>query len=386
MTRTTRTHVATLALTATVALTTASCGLWQGSGERVQADAPQAPTPRVTATPTPRPTPTPSPTPPVTPSPAGSTAPASPSPPSATTPSSSTPPVGSARPPAPAPSNPQCALAPTLPDQGRTLFGTSVSTSSKLLHQSLADEEARFGQMSVIRTFDPDVPPPGAWERRKAAVGDRMLVTSFRMPPQDVLAGTYDAQLRDYFRTAPTEPLILWSYIHEPEPLIQSGAFTAEQYRAAFRHVVRIAGEHCRANLFPTMILTGWTSEPESRRNWRDYYAGDDYVSVVAWDPYNSATSQPTSYAAPRALYESVLKASKQSGKPWGIAETGSVRTKDDPSGNRRGAWLDRIGQWFADQGATFVTYFQSTRDGEFILLDEPSVQAWKKWVRWSHG
>ena len=53
-----------------------------------------------------------------------------------------------------------------------------------------------------------------------------MLVTSFRMPPQEVLAGRYDAGLRDYFRNAPTDPLILWSYIHEPEPLINSGEFT----------------------------------------------------------------------------------------------------------------------------------------------------------------
>lgn len=295
------------------------------------------------------------------------------------------------QPPAPAPGptrtppkNPGCALAPPLPEQDRTLFGTSVSTSSKLLHESLADEESRFGPMSVIRTFDPHLPPEGSWSRREEAIGSRMLVTSFRMAPQEVLAGQYDAGLRHYFRTAPKDPLILWSYIHEPEPLINSGEFTAEQYRAAFRHVVRLAGEQCRANLFPTMILTGWTAEPDSERNWRDYYAGDDYVSVVAWDPYNSATSQPTKYDTPHNLYRAVAKASRQSGKPWGIAETGSVRVQGD-GGERRGQWLSRIGQWFADQGASFVTYFQSTRDGEFLLLDDPSVAAWRKWVRWSH-
>ncbi len=376
----TRTRVAALAVTATMALSTAACGVWQGSGQRLDTRGLEPRTPRASVTPTPTPTPTAAPT--VAPSPTPT-----PTPSAAPTPRTSTPPAAA---PAPrerqAPSNPDCALAPPLPAQDRTLFGTSISTSSKLLHESLADEEARFGRMSVIRTFDPDIPPEGAWERRKDAIGDRMLVTSFRMPPQDVLAGRYDAQLRAYFRNAPTDPLILWSYIHEPEPLILSGQFTAEQYRAAFRHVVRLAGEQCRANLFPTMILTGWTTEPASKRDWRDYYAGDDYVSVVAWDPYNSATSQPTSYVAPQGLYQSVLQASKESGKPWGIAETGSVRTTDDPSGTQRGAWLDRIGQWFSNQGASFVTYFQSTRDGEFILLDEPSVSAWKKWVRWSHG
>ncbi|MBE7323974.1 hypothetical protein IEQ44_04835 [Nocardioides sp. Y6] len=278
----------------------------------------------------------------------------------------------------------RCPMAPALPEPDRTLFGASISTSTKLLPQSLADEEARFGRMAVIRTFDPEMPPAGAWSRRQAAIGDRMLVTSFRMPPGDVLAGRYDAQLRDYFRTAPTRPQILWSYIHEPEPLIMEGQFTAAQYREAFRHVVRLAQEQCRDNLFPTMILTGWTSKEASERDWRDYYAGDDYVSVVAWDPYNGATVQPTSYESPEALFASVVEASEESGKPWGIAETGTMRTPQDPSGEERAEWLDATAQWFADRGAAFVTYYQSTRNGEFILLDRPSVQVWKKWVRWS--
>lgn len=274
-----------------------------------------------------------------------------------------------------------CRIAPEFPLQPRTRFGTSISTSEKLLPDSLADEEARFGPMSVIRTFDPTIPPDGAWSRRKDAVGSRMLVHSFRMPTAEVLAGRHDAALRAWFSESPTEPVIVWNYVHEPEVLEREGALDPVEYRKAFRHVAQIAGSLCRDNLFPAMILTGWTADPRSGRDWRTYYAGDEYVSLIAWDPYNSASKTPTRYAEPERLFRHVVEASEESGKPYGIAETGSERISGDEAGTGRAAWLDRAAAWFAANDAQFVTYFQSTRNGNFVLLDTPSVDVWSSWV-----
>lgn len=262
----------------------------------------------------------------------------------------------------------------------RTLFGTSLSSADGSLKEALAKNDALFGRLPVVRQFDPTVPPPGAWSRR-TFLADRTLVVSFREHPADVLAGKHDAAILAHFRSAPRSKPIFWSYFHEPEPHVANGDFTLAQYRAAWRHVVDLVGTLCRDNLYPTLILTGWTTEPASKRSWRDYYPGGAHISVVAWDPYNFATTIPTLYKDPATLYASVVKASRESGKPWGIAETGSALVPGD-DGTARAAWLDKVARYFRDKGAAWVTYFQSNRDNEFRLFDEPSRSTWAKWVR----
>ncbi len=201
------------------------------------------------------------------------------------------------------------------------------------------------------------------------------------MAPKDVSAGKYDAAMRTFFSTAPTDRPILWNYIHEPEPMINSGQFTAAQYRAAFQHLSTLASSFCRTNLFPTMVLTGWTTEAASKRNWRDYYAGSDYTSVVAFDPYNNAHGGATAYTSPSTLFSSTVAAGKASGKPWGIAETGSNRIPGDSAGTGRAKWLTAMGAYFKTNGASFVTYFQSTNNGDFELRDAPSISAYRALV-----
>ncbi|MFN7150218.1 MAG: hypothetical protein ACK4V6_12155, partial [Microthrixaceae bacterium] len=276
---------------------------------------------------------------------------------------------------------PSCPKAPAY-SGSPTKFGTSLSTSKQTLSEALDKVDSAFGRVPVVRTFDPSIPPQGAWSRRAPVLGsDRMIVTSFRVPPADVLAGKYDAQIRDYFSTAPSNT-ILYSYFHEADAEIAKyGTFTTAQFRAAFRRVVDIASSLCRGNLYPTLILTGWTASSSSGRHWTDFYPGTDYVSVMSWDPYNSATRTPTEYVDPSKLYANVLQASKEIGKPWGIAETGSARLDDDQAGTGRAAWLHKVGEYFSSQGAEYVTYFQSTRDADFELRDTPSIDAWKAWV-----
>lgn len=265
----------------------------------------------------------------------------------------------------------------------KTRFGVSLSTSDgQTLKQDLDAEEKRFGRIPVVRTWDPSVPPSNAWEKRKPWFGSRWVVTSFRLKPAEVLSGRYDSQLLHYFRTAPTDVPIFWNYFHEPEDEVKRGEFTAAQYRSAFRHIVDLAAPLCRTNLYPTLVLMGWTSKPESKLNWKDWYPGPAYISVLAWDPYNSATGKPTSYVDPATLYDSVVTVSRAAGKPWGIAETGSARVAGDGDYSGRAAWLTKVGRYFRDKGAVFVTYFQSTRNGDFELRDSRSIAAWKSWVQ----
>lgn len=274
-----------------------------------------------------------------------------------------------------------CTKAPTY-TRTKTYFGSSLSTSNRTLQQAVDSVQSKFGYTPVFRVFDPTIPPDGAWSRRSPIFGkDRILVTSFREHPRDIISGKFDAKIREHFRTAPNNT-ILYSYFHEPDAEIaQKKSFTPDQFKQAFRRVVDIASSLCRTNLYPTLILTGWTADKASGRHWRDFYPGDEYVSVMSWDPYNGATRVPSSYPDPAKLFDPVLKASKEIGKPWGIAETGSARTPSDSPGTGRAAWLTKVGQYFANQKASYVTYFQSTRNNDFELRDQPSIKAWKTWV-----
>ncbi len=134
----------------------------------------------------------------------------------------------------------------------------------------------------------------------------------------------------------------------------------------------------CHSNLYPTVILMGWTAMPASKLDWTDYYPGSSYVSVLGWDPYNGANGDATSYKSAASIFDPVVAASKSVGKPFGIAETGTVRIPGDSAGTGRAAWLKSAAAYLKTNKAVFTTYFQSTNKGDFELRDAPSVSAWK--------
>lgn len=264
-----------------------------------------------------------------------------------------------------------------------TEFGTNVSTRQKPIAEAMVELDRLFGRLEVVRVFDPSVPPQDAWSRRREALANRVVVTSFRMPPAAVITGQYDSQIRSFFRSTPANVTLFWSYYHEVEPHIDAGKFTADQYRRAFRRLVDIAQRLCKPNLYPTLILTGYTAEAASGRDWRVYYPGDSYISVLGWDPYNQASGQPTVYGSPPELYDHVIEASDAAGKPFAIAETGSRLIPGDDTGAQRARWLHDVGAYLDERGAVFVTYYHSIgiSGADYRLLDRPSVRAWRFWV-----
>jgi hypothetical protein len=308
---------------------------------------------------------------------------ASPPPPSSATSSpASPPPLPTVEPEVTLTPAPRCPKAPTWPG-GATAFGTHVSTRDLWFADKLAELDSTFGRLDAVRVFEPSVPPANTWERRGALVEGRVVVHSFRVAPAEVLAGAHDEALRHYFTTVPGDIQLFWSYFHEVEPHIEAGQFTAAEYRRAFRRIADIAHEQCRTDLYPTLILTGYALEPSSGRDWRDYYPGDDYISVLGWDPYNSASRPPTEYAQPEELFGRVVAVSRAAGKPFGIAETGSRLLRSDPSGRGRAAWLRRTAAYLEKQGAVFVTYYHSigVSGADYRLQDAPSIRAWRSWV-----
>lgn len=262
-----------------------------------------------------------------------------------------------------------------------TRYGMSLSASDGGdMGDDLRQEVRRFDtRIPVIRTFDTGMPRSNAWEQRREWFGKRWNITSLKLSPQSVLSGRHDSALRHYFKTAPRDVPIFYSFFHEPEDDVKRGDFTARQYRRAFRHVVNIASSFCRSNLYPTLILMNWTANPSSGLNWRSYYPGGDYVSVIAWDAYNGANGYARTYRAPKDIFGHTVAASRSVGKRFAIAETGTVRINGDSDGSGRAEWLRKVNTYLTNKNAAWVSYFQSLRNGDFELRDRPSVGRWAR-------
>ncbi|MBZ5739747.1 hypothetical protein [Nocardioides mangrovi] len=276
-----------------------------------------------------------------------------------------------------------CPIAPRW-HRTATRFGVSLgSNGGGSMKDDLTTEERRFGtRVPVVRTWDDTMPTRTPWSEKKRWYGSRWVVTSIRVTPQDVLSGRYDRDLRQYFRTAPRRTPIFWNYWHEPEDEIRAGQFTERQYVRAWRHVARIAGSFCRDNLYPTLVLMGWTANSAATPTWQQVDPGRRFVSVYAWDPYNGALGDAREYVAPRHLFSPVVRASKKSHRPFAIAETGSVRVPGDTDGSGRARWLDKVHTYARQHHAVFVTYYQSTRNGDFELRENPEIRVWRKAMR----
>lgn len=261
-----------------------------------------------------------------------------------------------------------------------TQFGTSISMTSTIwAEHALADRDAKFGKIAAVRIWDE--PMPFSWsDQRTPHLAGRTLVMSFRPKPSEVLAGKHDAELRKWFQEAPAESTIYWNYVHEPEtPIDDQRAFTADEYRRAWQHIDKIADSVCRQNMYSTLVLMAWTVNPASKKDWRTYYPGDDVIDMISFDPYNGVHDPNRDYYASAAsLMGDAVAVSRASGKPWGIAEIGSRLIPSDPTGTKRAAWLTQVADYARTNGAVFVTYFQSSRDGEWRLLDRPSQDAWR--------
>lgn len=278
--------------------------------------------------------------------------------------------------------------APVAPPKGScdapppkgTIFGANAWDVGKSMPEALQEIDTAFGRVPVVRHFSSGMPL--SWKGTAASqLKGRTLVTSFKIKPSEITSGRHDAFFRDWFATAPSNQTIYWSYYHEPENNINAGEFTAAQYRAAWSRLGKIADEACRPNMYATLILTEWTMNSGSKRDYRTYDAGKDAVDVIAFDPYY-AMWHPTRdyYETPEKLLEHIVVKMKADGRPWAIAELGTrIVVGDD--GRGRAAWLKAVGDYAKRNNALWVTYFNAIGNADWRLRDSQSKAAWKSLV-----
>ena len=260
-----------------------------------------------------------------------------------------------------------------------TLFGTSLSTNGRTISEAVGGQEAKLGRLPVVRVFDTGPPPRDSWTRRDVALSGKTIVVSFRASPAVVLSGRLDGDLLHFFRTAPRARDVYWSLNHEPEAQVLAGEYTTAEYRRAWRRIGALARSVQNPRLHATLILSAFTADPVTGRDWRAYFAGRSTIDVLAWDVYNSAVGRPTTYEDPASLFAPLARIAERAGLPFAIGEMGTARTPGDARGVGRAAWLRASGEYLRDRGALFVTYFDSRRNGAFVLDDQPSVAAWRE-------
>ena len=276
----------------------------------------------------------------------------------------------------PAPTLSGSTSAPAAPS-GSTLFGSSLWVGDgSTTAEALTRTENKFGDLDIIRTYYSDMPRnwPGS-----AGVSGGPVNVSFKADPRTVVTGSLDSALLSWFKTAPSDRTVWWTYYHEPEDDIERGAFTAAQYRAAWQHVSAVADRAGRSNLRSTLILMCYSLNSYSGRNWKDYYAGDAAIDVLGWDCYNRGISKGQYFSAAQVLGP-VVTAARSAGKPWAVGELGSKLIAGD-SGTGRAAWLRDIASYSRQNGAQFIAYFDSTVGDDYRLLDAPSQRAWREIV-----
>lgn len=261
-----------------------------------------------------------------------------------------------------------------------TLFGASVRRMpDENFAQGLANRDAEYGRLNVVRVFFPG--DPGDWSSSRLNV-DRPVHVSFKADADDINTGALDDMYRAWFASAPTDHQIWWTYYHEPEDNIANGEFTAAAYRQAWRRIWSISQEPgvAKDNVASALVLMDWTVDPRSGRDWRDYYPGPEYVDVMAWDIYNfgERDDDPRNdeTMAEHQQRRPTLEITRSIGKPYAIAELGY----NDPA--TRPQFLRETAIWARDNDVLYVTYFDSTGSlGDHRLLDAPSQQAWREVV-----
>jgi hypothetical protein len=287
-------------------------------------------------------------------------------------------PTATAKPPT-SPTTPQQPPPAAPAPSGSTLCGASFATekSGESYQQALGRLDGLYNGLELVRIFYPG--KPGNWPG-KLNVDKRPIVVSFKFPPAEVASGKHDAFMRSWFAAAPRDQEIYWTYYHEPEQEIDGGQMTSAQYKAAWKRLRSLADEAGNDRLTATLILMGWSVNPKSGRNWRDYYPGRDVVQVLGWDIYNPPGQvSKGNYQSPAEIYERVIETSRAEDLPFGIGETGSYLTKGD-SGSGRAAWLRSVAKHLSDEGAVFVAYFDHDwPSGDFRLRDQASIAAWRE-------
>ena len=263
---------------------------------------------------------------------------------------------------------------------GGTVYGSTLQfQKGERMQDTLARVEKVDGHLGAVRVFQ-TVPKPAVF----ASLEDRAGIVSFKLPPAQVLAGTYDAQFKAFFAAAPKGRTTWWSYYHEADVAYQHKQLTdLQQYRDAYTRVAKLARAAQNPLLKNTVVLVGYTANPKSGLTVKQFMPAPGLTDLISWDNYNGWFQRnDQGYGDPTNMLRLDKEAAAAVGLPYGVAEFGSQL--GGPAGGPidyqgRADWITKFCQVAQSTGAVFVNYFDYATPGgaTYSLSDVPSQIAY---------
>jgi hypothetical protein len=214
---------------------------------------------------------------------------------------------------------------------------------------------AGAGQMDVYRGYDNGF-HYATWQQVPAGHryrGPQNLDTvindySFQIPPAQLMAGTFDAQLRTFIASTPKN--IVLTNQHEPEQEIQAGHFTFAQFRAANVRLNQLVdaqnaldgGTRKVSVILMISTFTGFQGR-NAENYWPTAAKGDGgTVDLISADVYAAphATGTPgvplgytdgVNWKTAQGLVKPVLSFAKAHATDWAISELGILEDVNNP-------------------------------------------------------
>jgi hypothetical protein len=241
--------------------------------------------------------------------------------------------------------------APQRPTCGAWWGAALPATDSHLVSAVAAQEASTDRRLDIVHTYHrwQDNFPTSA-EAQLAAAGHLLFLNWEPRDPNgqsirwaDIAAGGQDDTIdRTMQRLADVRRPVLVSFSHEPEQ-DYSRHGTAEDFRAAFRHVVDRARAVGAKNVLWVWNVMG-LSDPTWLSRYQRMWPGDSYVDWVAWDPYNFASCRGRPWKSfvqtVRPFYD-WLTSHGLGHKPFMLAEYGTIEDPTSPDGKAH--WLADI-------------------------------------------
>lgn len=262
------------------------------------------------------------------------------------------------------------------------LWGSSFGTMTGETHaNSYLRVKAAFKKHQIVRIYCSAEPVWPAYIPLET-----VAQISFKLNARDVLDGKKDEVLTNFFNSLSTSVKIFWTYFHEPEDDIRDGAFTAEEYRLAFDYIINLQKKLNKPNLVPTLCLMGYTLDPVSKRNWKDYLPSK--VELISWDSYYKESMGDSV----GLVFDDIREVMKQIKLPWAVAETAVNKMKKQGNINepldvsQRRHWLNLLAKDLSTKTPlpVYVQYFDSSppQDATYsswrISDDSTMVAAWE--------
>lgn len=211
---------------------------------------------------------------------------------------------------------------------------------------TLTATAATYGPLGVMRIFrDNTAADPTAAGPNLLPAGAAFVHVSFKSATDAAFVAMLVAA-RDRKQKG------FWTYTHEPEDQIASGALTGAAYRATWLRLMALAATVPGVTLEPMLVLMSWTLNAKSGRRWADY--DPDGKVAVGFDCYTVEN---------RDALVAWVKANPT--RRWAVPEIGASQATDAERVAHLKAMVPPL---LALPNLSHLSYFNAGVGGDYVL------------------